>query len=133
VKNQANKFDLFPITTPSRLVKMEQEKPHIDSKRTPHLPLPTPHTRARENGNRKRVVPFVLVSLSLLSLYYQFGPSLYSPRRLPDDRRALHGGYLNRFGVRSESGAFSHDHDKGLLDKFLSIPNPESARKVSQS
>lgn len=110
-----------------------------------YLPPPTPHnqTQPQPRSKPRRFLPLVLISLSLVSLYYQFGPT---PPQHALKLRDLPGhslmGYLTQFGstdskrgtlpLSSTSESTEKKHED-IYSKFLSVPSAESAKRISKS
>ncbi|GAA6006595.1 hypothetical protein JCM11491_003110 [Sporobolomyces phaffii] len=87
--------------------------------------LPDPASHAALTARRRRVGLGIVISLSALvslALHCHFGPPLWPTRLFPLDRHS-----------HSRSGYSAHTFDPTLVDKFLAIPEPESARQVSHA
>lgn len=120
--------------------RMDPEKQPIDSKESNLQPIPRP---CRSSNKLRRIgIPLVLISLSLVSLYYKptFPTFTFEPTR--SDWNPSLGGYWRQFAASTrldpERGTLrvplSHSHSKqDLLDEFLTVPSAESAREVSKS
>jgi len=121
---------------------MDPPKLVIDSKES-YLPLPTPHnpSLATTRSKPRRLVPLILISLSLLSLYHQFGPTLHHTLDHHDHSSHPLRGYLKQFGsLPSERGNFAltsseaaQKKHRDIYTQFLSVPNAHHARKISES
>ncbi|GAA5890619.1 hypothetical protein JCM16303_006676 [Sporobolomyces ruberrimus] len=119
---------------------MDAEKQPIDSKESHLQPLTRP---CRSSNKLRRIgIPLVLISLSLVSLYYKptFPTLTFEPTR--SDWNPSLGGYWRQFAASPrldpERGTLrvplSHSHSKqDLLGEFLTVPSAESAREVSKS
>lgn len=107
-----------------------------DSKE-PLLPPPTPSSSSPPRQTRTSLIKAVVALCALGSLWYQFGPSISTDGVL----RGGEWGYLARFG---RHGGCPHGKgrlawqstrlsEKDIQDTLLTVPDAESAKKVSRA